>query len=103
MGKQKFEIELAKAQAATYGIEQTATVTIYPPKIKTVSDILPPLEELRNCTTCRKGRKLPEELVSDPDHYVRQCTWDIHTHRGNSHYANDCENHIRKRKEDLTQ
>ena len=73
---------------------------VYPPKVTIRDGILPPFEELRNCTTCRKGRKLPEEDLT-PDQYVRQCKWDVHTHRGNNHFDNDCRYYVRMHNDDL--
>ena len=75
-------------------------VKVHPPKVKERSGFLPTFQELKNCTTCIKGRKLPEEDLK-PDEYVRQCRWDIHTHRGNKHFDNDCTYYVRMRDEDI--
>ena len=81
---------------------QHIEVELHEPKVTERSGILPPFDELRNCTTCVKGRKLPEEDLT-PDQYARQCRWDIHTHRGNCHFDNDCTYYVRMRNEDILQ
>ena len=73
---------------------------VWEPKVRERSGILPTIEELKNCTTCVKGRKLPEEDLT-PDQYCRQCRWDVHTHRGNNHFDNGCEYYVRMRTEDI--
>jgi hypothetical protein len=70
---------------------------VHDPKVTVRNNILPPLEELQNCTTCHKGRRLPADAMSDDDYHYR-CTWDIKTHIGLKHSDNDCEYYIKIRK-----
>jgi hypothetical protein len=69
---------------------------VYDPKVTVRNNILPPLVELQNCTTCHRGRRLPADAMSDDDYHYR-CTWDSRTHIGLKHYDNDCGNYVRKK------
>ena len=71
---------------------------VYPPKVTVRNNIVPPLEELQNCTTCHRGRRLPQDSMSQDDYHYH-CTWDGRTHigEGMKHYDNDCESFLRKK------
>ena len=71
---------------------------VYPPKVTVRNNIFPPFEELQNCTTCTRGRKLPSELISDND-YHRRCTWDLKEHIGIKHMDSVCptNSYVRKK------
>jgi len=87
--KQEQTIELG-------GVEVVARV--YPPTVTVRNNIFPPEEELQNCRTCHRGRKLPADTLSDEDYHYR-CTWDVKTHIGLRNYDNDCGNYVRKRRD----
>jgi hypothetical protein len=73
----------------------------YPPEVTVRNNIVPPLEELRNCTTCHYGRPLPADAMS-PDDYHYHCSQMVggghqHVGIGLKHYDNECETFLRKR------
>ena len=68
----------------------------YPPTVKVEEGIFPPQDELQNCTTCSRGKKLPQEDITTRE-YHRHCTWDIKTHIGQSLFDNDCGYYMRKK------
>ena len=83
---------------------EMGTTKVYPPKVTVLNNILPPLEELQNCTTCHKGREYPQWMYKDMelnavDDYLFHCRWDGEKHIGVGmrHNDNDCERFIRKR------
>lgn len=71
----------------------------YAPKVTIRNNIFPPYEELRNCRTCRYGRKLPADKLTNEDYHYR-CTWNLKEHIGARNLDNDCTDYIRKRSED---
>jgi hypothetical protein len=71
-------------------------VKVYPPKVTVQNNIFPPPEELQNCRTCIKGRRLPADAMSKEDYHY-YCRWDLKTHIGLKNYDNDCGYYIRKR------
>jgi hypothetical protein len=78
---------------------ELAPMKVYPPKVTVRNNILPPLEELRNCTTCHKGRPLPDDRI-DPENYHYHCRDGVKgglQHIGLKHNDNDCKRFIRKR------
>lgn len=80
-------------------------VTLYPPIVTVKNDLFPPHEELRNCTTCKYGRPLPADKLSNADYHYH-CTQGVgggteHIGVDIKHLDNDCETFVRKRKEEL--
>jgi hypothetical protein len=72
---------------------------VYDPKVTVRNDILPPLTELQNCTTCHHGRALPADVL-DMDNYHYHCKDGVKgglTHIGLKHYDNDCQWFVRKK------
>jgi hypothetical protein len=83
---------------------------VYPPTVTIQNNIFPPKNELRNCTTCGRGRRLPQDIM-DEDFYHYHCSWvgpkpseqkDLRTafqHTGDKRRDNGCEFFVRKRRE----
>lgn len=72
----------------------------HPPKVTVLNNIFPPHNELRNCTTCGRGRKLPAD-ATHPDQYHYHCTFSVKggfEHIGARYLDNSCEYYIRKRR-----
>ncbi len=72
---------------------------VCPPKVTVQNNIVPPLAELCNCTTCHKGVRLPDDTL-DTENYHYHCRAGVKgglQHIGRRHYDNDCGQFIRKR------
>jgi hypothetical protein len=87
-------------------LEEAFGFKVYNPKVTTHNNILPPLEELQNCTTCLKGREYAKWMYGDMelnsmDDYLYHCRWDGKKHIGVGmrHRDNDCTDYIRIRKD----
>ena len=53
----------------------------YPPKVDIKNDVFPRPHETYNCTTCARGRELPQNKISKEDYHY-YCRWDLKTHIG---------------------
>jgi hypothetical protein len=53
----------------------------YAPKVKVRNEILPAPHDVYNCTSCRRGRELPHNKISDEDYHY-YCAWDLKEHIG---------------------
>ena len=97
--KIKQDIEIVQPGGYSAG---DAQVTLYMPEITVRNNIFPPQEELRNCTTCIKGRQMPADKLTNSDYHY-WCRWDVKEHIGvdMKYLDNTCESFIRKPKEEL--
>lgn len=67
----------------------------YPPKVKIRDDVIPRQHEVYNCTSCRRGRELPANKMSQEDYHFF-CRWDLKTHIGMMVGDNGCQYWDRK-------
>jgi hypothetical protein len=67
----------------------------YPPKVTVKNDIFPRQHEIYNCTSCRRGRELPQ-FPKDTENYNCRCTWDGLEHIGPRWNDTGCSNWDRK-------
>lgn len=53
----------------------------YDPKVKVQNDIFPRPHEVYNCSSCKRGKELPQ-YPPDKERYMYWCKWDGRRHVG---------------------
>lgn len=61
----------------------------YAPRVKIQNDIWARPWELYNCSTCKRGRELPSNVMSTEDYHI-YCRWDLHEHIGLKKVSAEC-------------